>query len=139
MVEGNTLDARRSLIPPNVSEEQLAKLWWQAYKLFYETDPYHDGYLYDVLSTELDLEKNAGGNSDTQWSLLTLQLLKTLEIADNAPAELMVAKEKRDSTVKIVETILESLGLESAALAWSCIVCFLKVLPFKLSKFSVQC
>jgi hypothetical protein len=119
-----------------LSEEQLTKLWWQTYKTLYEADPCQGEYLYDKLSTKLGVEKHALKNSDTQWSFLTLQLLKTLKQSANFAAELMTAIEKRDNAIKIVKTVSETLGLESAALAWSCIVCFLKVLPFNLSEYS---
>jgi hypothetical protein len=116
-----------------LSEEQLAKLWWQAYKKFCETDPNRAEYLYDVLSTELGFEKDSIKSSDTQWSSTTLQLLKSLEPAGNLATEFMTGRAKQSSTITIVETVFKTLGLESAALAWSCIVCFLKVLPFQYS------
>lgn len=115
------------------SEEQLTKLWWQAYKKFCETDPYRAEYLYDVLSTELGFEKDSIKVSDTQWSSTTLQLLKSLIPAENLATEFTTARAKQSSATTIVETVSKTLGLESAALAWSCIVCFLKVLPFQCS------
>jgi hypothetical protein len=116
-----------------LSEEQLAKLWWQAYKKFCETDPNRAEYLYDVLSTELGFEKDSIKSSDTHWSSTTLQLLKSLIPAANLATEFMTGRAKQPSAITIVETVFKTLGLESAALAWSCIVCFLKVLPFQYS------
>jgi hypothetical protein len=116
-----------------LSEEQLAKLWWQAYKKFCETDPSRAEYLYDVLSTELGFERDSIKSSDTQWSSTTLQLLKSLIPAANLATEFMTSRAKQPSAITIMETVFKTLGLESAALAWSCIVCFLKVLPFQYS------
>jgi hypothetical protein len=110
-----------------LSEDQLTKLWWQAFKKFHETDSYRSEYLHGTLEAELGLEIDANRITDPHWSLLTLQRLKSLRTSEHFILSIAIAQARRPNVTKIVETVSKTLGLESATLAWSCVVCFLKV------------
>ena len=116
-----------SLRQPKLFEDQLTKLWWQAYQKSWEIGPYRFEHLLNTLIRKLGFEKDANVDLDTQWSFLVLKLLQDLKPTQHFGAELATAREKVDSITEIVETVSETLGLRSASLAWGCVVVLLQV------------
>lgn len=111
----------------NPSEKQLTKTWWQAYRGLCDSHPSYIRRLNSVISDELTFEISLWVHKDAEWSLKITKAIKTLKPVKRILKELTTAKETRDNIIEILEAASETIGFETASLAWGCILCSLKV------------
>jgi len=84
-----------------------------------------------VVGSELGIDMRCLTGFDIYWSNLAassiLRLLKDFGPFENAIAGHENAKVSRQNTIKVIEAVSGTLGLDGSALAWGCAVVLLKV------------